>query len=579
MRKLTEWSRLAAMVAVLGAGCKSLEVVNPNAPDAARAFSDPAAVAGLVTGAIRGWVQTRQSYDGALVLSTMADAYTASWNNFNLRYYTSYGNECPQRCGWGNNPTSTFRFEIENFWYGYYSLLSSVNDVLSAIRVNNVTIGDVPNTKMLEAVSVMLQGAVFANIALNYDQGFIVTEATDLSNPLTLPTAPRAEMRDSALAKFDQAIALMQATPFAATPSTWLGATNGPSYTSAQMIQLIHTMKAEAIAEFARNAAEDATTDWAKVTTEASQGISSGTAFDYKFFDDLGQNMLDGEKNWSNDITTMRVDTRLAHIITNGPTPSKIHVDPWPQPQGNPQPNAFDKRVGDGSWGPSNDFLGVGTVKGTAAGGTDFAFAGVAIFRAARGQYHQSNLGQIRYSYLAYPGYGLPTENGTGLAAVYTATENDLLWAEGLLRSGGSAALAASKINKTRVTRGGLSTLTGAEGNAALTGALQYEQEVELLGINSLPYYNRRRGTPEGWTLTAACPAIICLWPNTPRQMPIPAKELSILQKELYTFGGPTGSDLAPPAFENGQPVWSVRQIGDAIRKAELQAARRHRGF
>ena len=128
MRKLTQWSRLAAVLAVLGtAGCKSLEVTNPNAPDAERAFSDPGAVAGLLTGAMRNWVQVRESYDGALILSAMADAYTASWNNFNLRYYTSYGVECPERCGWDNRPTSNFRFQIETFWYGYYGLLSSVN--------------------------------------------------------------------------------------------------------------------------------------------------------------------------------------------------------------------------------------------------------------------------------------------------------------------------------------------------------------------------------------------------------------------------------------------------------------------
>jgi hypothetical protein len=161
MRKLTQWYRLAAMLAVVGtAGCKSLEVTNPNAPDAERAFSDPGAVAGLVTGAMRNWVQTRETYDGALVLSAMADAYTASWNNFNLRYYTSYGVECPERCGWDNRPTSAFRIQVETFWYGYYGLLSAVNDVLTAIRVNDVVIGTQANTDMLEAVSVMLQGVV-----------------------------------------------------------------------------------------------------------------------------------------------------------------------------------------------------------------------------------------------------------------------------------------------------------------------------------------------------------------------------------------------------------------------------------
>ena len=186
MRKLMQWSRFAAVAALVGtAGCKSLEVTNPNAPDAARAFSDPGAVAGLVTGAMRNWVQTRQAFNGALVLSTMADAYTASWNNFNLRYYTSYGNECAQRCGWDNRVTSNFRVQVETYWYGFYGILSSVNDVLTAIRINNVTVVSAANTKQLEAIAVMLQGVVFSTIALNYGGGPVGVEtmAAALSEP------------------------------------------------------------------------------------------------------------------------------------------------------------------------------------------------------------------------------------------------------------------------------------------------------------------------------------------------------------------------------------------------------------
>ncbi len=563
MRKFTRWTRLAAVAVLVTAGCKSLEVTNPNNPDAARAFSDPGAVAGLVTGAIRNWVQTRQTYDGPLVLEAMADAYTASWNNFNLRYYTSFGNECPARCGWDNNPTSNFRFEVETMWYGYYGLLSSVNDVLTAIRKNNVTITDAANTKMLEAASVMVQGVVFANIALHYDQGFVVTEATDLSNPLALPLVTRAVLRDSAIAKFDQAATLIAAAGFSATPATWLGATSGPSYSSAQLVKLVKTMQAELLTMYPRNAAENATVNWGQVATYASTGLSSGTPLDIRFYNDR-TNMIDGVKSWGNDITTMRVDTRLARNITAGPDPAKVHKDPWPDPAGNPQPNAFDKRVGDGSWGPSADFLGVGTVTQTASAGTDFAYAGKAIFRAARGQYHQSNLGHIRYSYLAYPGYGLPTEDGKGFAPVYTATLNDLLWAEGLIRSGGSGLQAAGLINKTRVTRGGLTALTGVESTAALLAALQYEQDIELLGMGSEPFFNRRR--------------IDGLLAMTPRQMPIPAKELDVLKKEFYSFGGPGNpAGLAPGVDDNGVPIISVRERGEALLKAALQQARRHR--
>jgi len=558
MRKLTQWSRLAAMLAVIGtAGCKSLEVTNPNAPDAERAFSDPGAVAGLVTGAMRNWVLTRETYDGALVLSTVADAYTASWNNFNLRYYTSYGNECPQRCGWDNRPTSNFRFQIETFWYGYYGLLSAVNDVLTAIRINDVQIGTPANTNMLEAVSVMLQGVVFSQIALNYDQGFIVDEATDLANPLALPLEDRATIRDAAIAKFNEAITLMQASPFSATPSTWLGVINGPSYSSAQLIKLIRTMQAEALAYFPRSAAENATVNWAQVATYASQGLSTAGGSDFEFYTDFVQ-MFSGIKNWSNDGGTMRVDTRLAAVITAGPNPAKVHVTPWPGPPGNPRPQAFDARVGDGSWGPSDDFVGSGTVTETPAHGTEFAWSSKAIFNPTRGQYHQSNLIHIRYTYLSYPGYGLPGEDGTGPTPVYLKSMNDLLWAEGLIRGGGSAAQAAALINNTRVGKGHLTALTGAEGQAALLAALHYENMVELLGIGASPFYERRR-TDE-------------LWPMTPRHMPIPAKELSVLKKELYSFGGPTNPDgLAPSLSVSGRATPSARQIGEAILKEQLR--------
>ena len=562
MRKLTQWSRLAATLAVIGtAGCKSLEVTNPNAPDAERAFSDPGAVAGLVTGAMRNWVQVRESFDGALVLSAMADSYTASWNNFNLRYYTSYGNECPQRCGWDNRPTSNFRIQIETFWYGYYGLLSSVNDVLTAIRINDVEIVNPANTRMLEAVGVMLQGVVFSQIALNYDQGFIVDEATDLSNPLALPLEDRATIRDAAIAKFDEAIALLSASPFPATPGTWLGATNGPSYSSAQLIKLIRTMQAEALAYFPRNAAENATVNWAQVATYASQGISTAGGSDLEFYVDQ-VNMLSGLKFWSNDGSTMRVDTRLAAVVTAGPDPAKVHVTPWPGGAGNPQPAAYDARVGDGTWGPSDDWVGTGTLAESPAHGSEFAWSSKAIFNPTRGQYHQSNLIHVRYTYLSSPGYGLPGEDGTGPAPVYIRSMNDLLWAEGLIRGGGSAAQAATLINNTRVGKGHLTPLTGAEGQAALLAALNYENDVELLGIGPTPFYNRRR--------------LDGLHAMTPRQMPIPAKELSVLKKELYSFGGPGNpTGLSPGMDGSGQVIRSAREIGDALLREQLRARRR----
>lgn len=564
MSKFVSVTRWAAVLGIAASfGCKSLDVENPNNPDAERAFSDPGAVAGLVTGGFRNWFNAHSDYNSALLLSTLADGHTASWNNFNIRYYSSEGSECPVRCGWDNRPSSAFRFQIETLWYGYYGVLSNANDVLTAIRKNDVVISDAATTKRTEAAAVMLQAMVFAQIAINYDQGFIVTEDTDLSTPeavQSLEFSPRTDMRAAAIAKFDEAATLM-GTVTGTMPSAWFGVVNGPSYTPEQMIRVIRTMQAELLAHYPRTSAENAQVNWGQVATYAAAGVN----FEWGFFSDAAGSFYDGVKNWGNDIATMRVDTRVARLITNGPDgEAKRHKDPWPNPAGNPQPNAFDKRVGDGTWGPDDDFLGVGTLAESANAGSDYAWAALAVFPPARGLYHQSNLGHVRYSFLAYPGYGLPNEDGTGFTPTYTSAVNDLLWAEGLLRSGGSAAQAATLINKTRVTRGGLTPLTGGEGQAALLAALQYEQDIELLGMGSANYYNRRR--------TDGLKAM------TPRQMPVPAKELQVLQRELYSFGGPGQPDAAAGRSESNNRIRTVREIWEEMSaNTRLQAKRRNR--
>lgn len=565
MRKFLQWSRVAAVAAVVGTvGCHSLEVTNPNAPDAARAFSDPDAVAGLITGAMHNWYYNRGAYYGVSNLVGMADSYTSSWNNGQYRYYNSIGpigyfqSDCPNRCGWFNDPADAKKNPIEQMWYGYYGMLSSINDVLTAIRVNSVVLTDANTTKMTEAMSVMLQGVVFANISLNYDKGFYVTEATDISKPSEIPFRPRQEMRDSALSTFDRAIALLTASPFPASPSDWTGA--GVQYSSTEWIALIRTMQAELLAESSRNPTEDGAVPWAQVATYASQGISAGTGFSFNVFQ--ATSIGDFEKKCGGIGCLFKTHTNIANLITGGYPDAKgsgpIYRTPFPQVN-EPQPFSADKRLGDGTWGPSDNFNGTGGKAATANAGTDFAWSPTQPFRAVRNPEAQSSMVSIRYSYLSYSGSGLPGEDGTGLDPVYPATYNDLLWAEGLLRGGGSAVTAAQLINKTRVGRGGLTPLTGGESPATLRRALEYEQEIELYGISAHAFYNRRRGTPSGWLVGTPCPAINCLRTGTPREMPVPAKELSVLLQEVYTWGGPDAPDqsgLSAPSFSMSTSLW-----------------------
>jgi hypothetical protein len=188
--------------------------------------------------------------------------------------------------------------------------------------------------------------------------------------------------------------------------------------------------------------------------------------------------------------------------------------------------------MGDGTFGDASIVNGFGTIPKDAGAGTDFSYSTFEIFSASRGQYHQSNIGQIRYD---LTGNMDPTGmyGGYGPAPLVTTNLNDLLWAEGLLRSGGSLTTAATLINNTRVTRGGLSPSTAAEGQAGLLADLQKEQEIELLGIGAAPFYNRRR-LPNGLRV------------GTPGEMPVPAKELGVRSEALYTFGGSANPRNSP---------------------------------
>jgi hypothetical protein len=589
-------SLAAALMAVLATGGCDLNVGNPNDLDRDRAFSDPASLEELMSGAMRTWVATRGDYY-MMPLTTQADNYTGSWNNAAMRLYSSVGAECPIRCGWTNSSTAgDAGLVVEASWYGYHTVLVSANGLLLGIA-NGVCFDedcsvDSTLTSRNKAVAKMLQGMALAGIALLYDKGFAVDETVDLSNPLAIPFNTRAEVRDLALQKLEQAWVEAGVATWE-TGDNWMGVDQGKLYTNDQIRRLIRTMQAELVALWPRNAAENAAADWAAVATYASQGISSGTPFDWEYYIDLVASLntcetcvsLDWVKGWGNSILTMRVDNRVAALLTTN------HVDPWPEPTGNPCPTVSpDRRVGDGTIGPADNTRWA-TTAATADAGTDFACSETPIFQAARGQYHQSNLQHIRYNRFAYNGENLPAFDGSGQDPFYTVQMNDLLWAEGLIRSNGNKVLAAEKINNSRVGRGGagcptpgvggcgLLPLTGAETDAELLAALQYEQEIEFMGQGPTPFLNRRRSgynAPAGGGRPQYVDGLVV---GTPRHMPVPAKEMEVLVREIYTFGGPSDPDMAPIADGVSGTRSGVRSVAEIWREYQRMAKDAARRF
>jgi hypothetical protein len=522
--RLTRLARgLGILAAVTLAGCKSLDIANPNAPDAKRALADPSALEAVASGSMRTWMNTYIS-DPATVLCTQANSCTASWNNDNMRHYgdiTGTSSDCPQRCGWANDPNAAQRYEPLYFWQGFYGALSSANDVLKAIRQNNLVITDAPTTKRAETVAQFMQAANMAEIALNYDKGYIAFDSTDLT---TLAYVDRKKMRDAALTKLDATIALASANVFT-TPAGW---TNGTSYTNVQIGQIANTMAARLLAYWPRSGTENSAVNWAQVAAYASKGMSTGGAFDFIFTGDGCTAFCPEMLTWFDDPTSGRVHTRIANMMD--PATQKTPFDSVNG--GSPPPNSPDKRMGDGSYGTAAMVGGFGNIPKTANAGTDFMWSSQYVMRPSRGQYHQSNIGFIRWDC-----DGMDDGNSIGYGycpfPVLSAAQNDLIWAEALIHTG-DLATAATLINNSRVTRGGLPPATAASGAAVLTTQLYYEQEVELFALGSTSFYNNRRYGN--------------LIAGTPAEMPVPWKELGVFGQPLYTWGGsgPASSPTPP---------------------------------
>ena len=575
-KRIPEIVGLMLALALAGA-CGTLNIVDSNDPDRARALSDPATVEDIAVGAFQKWYLTGQGGFGedqnpSLTIQVMARSHAAMWNNFNIRFYTgctdadwdvytvaaTSGTCGPQtegpyypRVEWQNNPASAQRTQIEAYWYGYYASLSSANAVLNAIRTNGLIIQDSTNTKMVETMALLAQALDLSSLAMNYDQAFVVDYNTDLN---TLQFQPAANVRDTAAAKLDEVIALTAANTFT-VPGKFFGSP-AQAYTNVQIGQIANTMAARNLAYFARNGTENAAVDWTRVAGYASKGISSGTPFNLTFHQDGCNTWCDFLKVWTNDVTTMRIHTRVAHLLDPATQP-----DPWDITL-NSNPNSPDKRLGDGTFrgdpGYASSVLDAHPDT-TGNGGTDYVWViGKEFGNKTRGSWHQSAVGQIRYD--SFPGCG---DNPQGLGApgvldapMVLAAENDLIWAEALIRgTPQDLATAATLINNTRVGRGGLTPATA--GDANLLDELLYEQSVELPGSNTAPFYNMRR--------------IDKLEPNTPHEFPVPAKELGVLQQPLYTCGGsanPDGSCQAHAALVAALVTDAPRVWADIQRQA-----------
>jgi hypothetical protein len=494
MRLINSRALLAAggVILALAACSQDLTIPNTNEPNTERAISTPSDVQQLAAASIADWHDATNYMNPAQALAVMADALASSYNNFGMNLSSS-----EPRLAYPNNTTGgDYTDMAERPWYRNYTALSEANDALRAIS-QGVEVED-----GYKELAMLTQGLTLGNIALIFDKGWNVDETMELPLPVEdLKTYP--EVASFALSKLDAVIA-------ATSGASWelphdVLPVDGIELTAENIGKIANTMAARIVAYTPRNATENAAVDWNKVLQYASNGISSGTAFDFAVVEDNGTIWWDGYKAYGNYGPWLRVSMRIMHEMN---------------------PNLPER------------YTTCSSIPEDAAGftdhryETDFTYIGTIPFACARGAWHFSNWEHSRYGEKAVKGdVSWYSGTFTGVAPMVLAAENDLLWAEALVRTGGDLTVAADLVNKTRVGRGELPPVA-ADANAILD-AIHYEQDVELLTTGGgLQWFNRRR--------------IDGLQTGTPRHLPIPAKELEIDELPIYTFGGAAPNPVFP---------------------------------
>ena len=520
MTHKTRFTVLAASVGIVAfaSACKpDLNITNPNAPDVARAVATPGDVRNLIGASFNTWFFSMQGTDACgpcpgLATAVMADNMTMAFGNFGARF-----NGQEPRLAYNNNSSVSDGHVASDQYDAIYGALGAANDGLGAIKRGvkvAVSTGAADETPQFQAFAYLIQGLTLGWESLIFDKGFVVDEDTP-SGTATLQAYPA--INAAAVAKFDKAIA-------AAAGASWTfpnSFTPGMTLTAANFSKMANTMAARTLAYMPRTAAEAATTNWTKVLSYAEKGISTGTPITLQITGDGGSLWYDYMKYYGESESWVRTDQRV--IQEMDPTQPVVYTSVNPPPKA----TSADARLG-----------------------TDWTFVSNIPFAVARGVYFFSQWQHTRYFFHSFEA---ETEGLVGNVPFVLPAENDLLIAEGLIRTGGDMARAATLINKTRVGRGQLTPLTGAESKNDMLAALFYEREIELMNTGaSLAWFDRRRidpalvynGIPIGNTWAFRGGTSLQL--GTPRHLPLTAKELETLGLPVYTYGGAPPNPVNP---------------------------------
>lgn len=494
------------------AACASVDVVNPNAPDRHTALSNGDEVRNLAISTVSSWYLASTNIYPSLMTMVTADANTS-----NFCMGTRFSNLEP-RDPFSNSSQSADHWVAQEPWQQHHANLTNANDVLGALE-RGVQIANGAEDDKYRALARFTQAASLSNLALLFDSAFVMDEKSDAA--IAMPRlSGYADVSAAAVERWDALIELLDGK--SDTYATSVFPITTFTLNSQNLGRIANTLAALTLRLTPRTPAELnalPASFWSRVLGYANNGITADVTVQGDF-----DNWYSYIAYYGSSVSWMRVDYRKINrmdAMGSGGTPVHFRYRGTSDIRAPGNPGNNDQRLGDG--GAGRDYQYVGTVLGD----------------ASRGVWMQS-----AYYHARYAGHSRDAATAARTPVPYILkAENDLLVAEALIKSGGNRANAATLINNTRVGRGGLSPLTGAESDATLLAAIDHERDVELANTNAFDLFYAR-SAPVVSPL-AANPLGGRLQNGTVRHLPVPAQELETLGKPVYTYGGVVGSSMA----------------------------------
>jgi hypothetical protein len=387
-------------------------------------------------------------------------------------------------------------------------------------------------------------GLSLGNVALFYDSASVAYPTTPTVGPPP-PLLSHVDVMTAALGDLDSALAIATAAGNStAFTAPWI---NGLNVDQPTFLKIVHSYKARFRAGVARTPAERAAVDWDKVIADATAGITSDVVVS-----------LSIQAGWQQREVTNAYryagwgETSMLYL---GMADSSGAYDAWlATPMVNRQ--AFLVKTQDARWPAGDDRPTQNTVSGGSQG---LPTNGLYFRNRPAGEdppgdpWGASFYDHFRFRYLTV---GATSADNAGPWIEFPKAENDLLWAEGLIRKGQIAA-AAALIDASRVSKGKLPPLTGAVATATdpvpggascvprvptgpsgptacgnIMEALKYEYRVETYLSGYGQWFQAMRGWGD-------------LVEGTPLEFPVPYQEMQVRLLPFYNLGGVGGKSAA----------------------------------